>query len=51
MKVRDLFILLATCDLDDEIFLCPSLKPLEAVEVVPGDEHIARYVVLHDDEQ
>lgn len=52
MKVRDLIAaLLATERYDDEVFLCPNVRPVDAVEQCPGDPAyaLAPYITLHSD--
>jgi len=50
MTVRQLIAALlahADGDVDREVYLCPNVQAVDAVELCPGDEHLAPYVVLH----
>ena len=52
MTVRQLIAALlahADEDFDREVYLCPNVQPVDAVETCPGDERwgLAPYVTLH----
>lgn len=50
MKVRALIAaLIATERYDDEVYLCPNVQPVDAVESCPGDATwgLDPYVTLH----